>query len=109
MSNRAVLERARSKPLSTKLLRQQLLYLGKIARRGPEDRVRKSTFQLGTFSPLDVGARRQGRPRHTWTDAVMKTAHEIAGTTKQFEALMASTAQADKAWRAAVQQYYVSI
>ena len=51
---------------------------------------------------LPVGIRKRGRPRKTWTDTVLKTAFDIAGSNDEFQSLMAPTAQAHETGRAAV-------
>ena len=109
VSNLTVLGRAHAHSLSSRLLRQQLLYLGQVARRDDNDPVRCSIFRPGTFESVPIGARRQGRPRHTWAGSVLKTAAAIAGSVENLRALLAGTAQADRAWRAAVHQYCTTI
>ena len=109
VSNKVVLERARSSKLSTRLLQQQLLYLGELARRPSNDPVRSSIFLPGTFDPLPVGAQRQGRPRNSWANTALRAAMQIVETTDKFESLMAPTARADNAWRAAVNAYCNSL
>ena len=106
VSNKTVLERAGATPLSTRILQQQLLYLGEIARRDHDDPVRCCVFLPGSLDDIPVGPRKQGRPRHTWVGTVCSTARQIAGTLTNFRALMAPSAQAIKAWRATVLQSF---
>ena len=109
VSNKAVLSLAKSMALSTRILQRQLLYLGDIARRGHEDPVRCSVFLPGLLDTIPCGARKQGRPRRTWADTVLGFAQDIAGTPQKFSALMAPTAHATSAWRAAALKYSIQL
>ena len=105
ISNKTVLEQAGTRALSIQILQRQLLYLGELARRGPEDPVRCCVFSPGSLDVIPVGPRKQGRPRHTWVENICRIARDIAITPENFSALMAPSAQAIQAWRAAVLKY----
>ena len=109
VSNKTVLSLANSMALSTRILQRQLLYLGDIARRDHEDPVRCSVFLPGSLDTIPSGARKQGRPRRTSADTVLRTAQDIAGTPQKFSALMAPTAHAKSAWCAAVLKYSIQL
>ena len=104
ISNKVVLERAQASPLSSKVLKRQLLYLGDLARRPAEDPVRKCVFESGTLKTRSCGPRSAGRPRSSWTDQVLSLAKDLAGSEERFAELMASTAIATLNWRATVRQ-----
>ena len=71
VANSTVLSIAGTKPLSEKILRHKMKYLGQLAGRADNDPVRQTVFKPHTFELKTViGARRRGRPRHTWAPSV---------------------------------------
>ena len=106
VSNETVLNRARRSKLSTRLQRQQLLYLGSVARRDDDDPVRCCVFQPGGVALRKKGKMKQGRPRKSWSDETLKTAIEAAGSLEAFQSLMAPTPRAEEAWRSKVRRYH---
>ena len=109
VSNNTVFERAHRKPLSTRLLQAQLLFLGQLARREGDDPVRRCIFQGGGFQMLPSLTRKRGRPRATWIDETMKAANVIAGSAEKLSDYFAPSAQACRAWKGAVSRYCNSL
>ena len=105
VSNDTVLRRARRTSLSTRLRQQQLILLGKVARRADEDPVRRCVFEPGGLVQRPMGQRKRGRPRRSWNDVVCKAAAEISGTQEKLCEYMAPAAQAERAWRTTVRRY----
>ena len=100
VSNRTVLESCGQKALSARLLQQQMIYMGALARRGPEDPVRASLFEPGSINLRQPsGPRRVGRPRLNWGKTVFEAALQTAGSMTH---LKQHFTDSTPAWKAAV-------
>ena len=80
ISNKTVLERACLRPISERVLEQQMLTMGRIARGDLGAQVRNALLQQDSIqlTPLS-GTRRVGRPRLTWRETVHKHCVQAAG------------------------------
>ena len=95
VSNQTVLERAGKQPIAKKLLKQQLLLYGTVARAAENDELRKRTFIQGTTMPATQQyVRKVGRPRNEW-----------AGQLRSKELQITADIHDAANWRAAVIQY----
>ena len=104
--NRDVLLRANQEPYTTQLLKQQLLWFGKIGRASNSNLLRRLTFQDGCLRPAtDACARAVGRPRNEWAKCLMKT---IGPHFASKEAAMQSIRE-PAAWRKFVADYVSSL
>ena len=79
--NSAVLTIAGAHPLSDLILKQQMLYMGKLARRHGADPVRQTVFGQGyiELKPA-LGAWARGRPRQQWGPCVLARCLSLAGS-----------------------------
>ena len=66
VSNSTVLTRARRQPLSSRLLRRQLLLFGELARRSHDDPARSCVFMPGGYELRQLQNLKRGRPRKTY-------------------------------------------
>jgi len=99
-----VLRRAEHRPLSIKLLEQQLIFFGDAVCRnsGP---IRNSIFESGTLRLVDgTLPRRQGRPRNTWAGEVRKHAVSIAGGMNNLGRILLTERDIQE-WRALVRAH----
>ena len=81
ISNATVLQMAGAKPLSTRVLQQQMLYMGKVAQRSPEDAVRQCLFEEDGYNlKVPSGQRGRGRPRQQWAKTVYDRCLQMAGS-----------------------------
>ena len=99
ISNKAVLQTLDQEPLSTKVLRQQLLYLQKVASTPVGLPTRAATFHGdGIRSTTECFVRRVGHPRHTWTDQLLRKGMQLAGSQAEMERRLLNR----DSWRAMV-------
>ena len=95
VSNHTVLQKARQQPLSQRILQQQMIYMGILARRGCADPVRKTIFEEdGLRLKQRLGCRRVGRPRQEWGPTVFKHCLKAAGSISNFHKYYTETAAA---------------
>ena len=101
VSNANVLNEAGVKPLTTQLLHQQILLLGRVGREPEGSPMRRHTLVGSTARP-QIGryVRRVGRPRQDWTNMVLTEAARRAGDYSTMErALLNSSPHSAVAWR----------
>ena len=101
VSNANVLNEAGVKPLTTQLLHQQILLLGRVGREPEGSPMRRHTLVGSTARP-QIGryVRRVGRPRQDWTNMVLTEAVRRAGDYSTMErALLNSSPHSAVAWR----------
>ena len=104
VSNKEVLGRAESCPLSTKLARQQIKFMGQLARRVGADPIRRSIFKdEGCDLRKPEGTRRRGRPRAAWGATVLKNCTRAGLRLVDF----AAGHTTEKEWQAAVRAYHI--
>ena len=98
ISNATVLQRAGCQPLDRRLLQEQLLLYGKVARSPAADVLRSYTFIPSTTIPASQRyVRRCGRPRNEWTTMVQR---------ESFRANLSSDLVHDqRMWKHSVVQY----
>ena len=72
VSNQYILDLHGTIPLSSVLLRRQLLMFGKIARLPAESAIRQLIFEDGTCIPKVLTNRKRGRPRQEWAVELQK-------------------------------------
>ena len=101
ISNETVLERMQAPKLSALLLEQQLLFLGKLARRPVFCPVRQFAFEpdLSMKSPDII--RRRGRPRAEWTIEIFKKVKAIFPDDNDFRVCVSDPLQ----WRRRVREF----
>ena len=84
--NSIVRERAQSETASQKLLKRQLVLLGKVMRASLDGTLQQVSFIPGTTQPATARyVRRVGRPRKEWIPQLMPEAYRIAGGMQQLE------------------------
>ena len=105
VTNIEVRQTAGCSPLSSTLKERQLLLMGKIARKPADDTIRMCVFRPQTFEPRTVVARRQGRPRKTWTRELFRECVRIAGSEQALARLWQDSGQAQKEWKQKVKQH----
>ena len=68
--------------LSKQILKQQMIYVGKLARRSADDPVRSCILKPGSIDLRELpGRRRVGRPRNTWAAPVLQHSVTAAKST----------------------------
>ena len=78
--NAAVLERASQRPLTKRLLKDQLRFFGQVARAPSHDSLRRFTFCNGSLRPAtDEFIRKVGRPKNEWAKELTKDAVRLSG------------------------------
>ena len=107
ISNRAVLERARTLLFISTLLRRQLQFLAHIAYRTDGDALRDPVFRPGTLHPRGPeGPRGRGRPRQTWTVDLFREALKTAGGSQDhLSFLLQDTPGSRRAWKNAISKH----
>ena len=105
ISNHEVRKTAGCAALSNVLKERQLLLMGKIARKPAGDPLRSCVFSRDTYTPRVIDARRQGRPRKTWTREVYRESLQIAGSEQSLSALWQDSRQAKTDWRQKVRDH----
>lgn len=104
--NRTVLAMARSRPLSENLLKQQMKYMGQVARRSDTDPVRQMIFQPGGISlRIPNGVRRVGRPRVTWAPTVFGASLVAAGSLEKLTGYFRNSPHAERDWHSVVNAF----
>ena len=100
ITNADAFGRAGQQPLSQRILRQQMAYMGKLARRPDADPVRQTIFETGSINlrPLP-GKSRVGRPRTSWAPTVMEACLSAAGSNEVLKHYFASRHGSAQAWR----------
>ena len=110
ISNDVIFQRAHSMRVSERILLQQMVYFGHLARRTDDDPVRALVFAEGLFEPLPPAAcRRQGRPRSSWVNTVYAHCVKAAGSAESLSWYLQPTAEASRAWCRAACQYICNI
>jgi hypothetical protein len=100
----AVLQTAAEKPLTRGLELQQVMLVGKIARKGPGNLMQDVTFCPRSLrSAPERYVRKVGRPRLQWTKGVCKLAEASAGGR-----LILDSAVADESVRKRVVEAYAN-
>ena len=93
-------------PLSEQICKQQMLFMGKLARRPGTDPVRLSVFEPDSFDlRAPSGPRKRGRPRQSWGNMVMNNCLRVAGTPARLAAYFRPEGGAARAWASAVQSW----
>ena len=107
VSNRTVLERAGHRPITESLLREQMIYMGQLARRRDDDPARQCVFVPGGVALRALpGPRRRGRPRLCWTKCVHEACLRVAGSEDNLKEYFQRSEVAERAWRVALQHFY---
>ena len=102
VSNATVFRWADSKTASFQLSQQQLLYLGKIARRDQDDPARACIFKPGTLELRELDSKRRvGRPRLEWGSEVQRRAVQLAGSSQELNDILMNHWK----WRRLVRSY----
>ena len=109
LSNQAVLIIAESTPMSSTLLRRQLIYFGRVARMAPDNPARQLLLQRGSVQlrAAEPG-RRRGRPRQQWGSCVHAHAVAAAGSAHLLHECLITRGQrsnTDVDWRSIVDAY----
>ena len=94
VSNQTVLEKFNCKRMTQRLLEQQLVLYGKVAK-SADSIMNKITFEEGSASPNEF-QRKQGRPKLNWSAEVGKHAKKVNGNPIELSA---------DAWKANVKKY----
>merc|ERR1712079_452258 len=98
--------RGQTLSLSRRLTREQLLYLGSLARRPDDDPIRQLIFESSGLKPRNVeGPRRRGCPRLEWATEVLKHAVNAAGDADTLSIFLERNEQSESNWQHAVRGY----
>ena len=103
--NKTVLEMAKCKPLSEKLLHTQLLLFGKIAMSSNNDLMRQLTFKPSSLEPASCFHKKRGRPRLSW-QSVLLAQVTAAITTEQLSNLLLSPRSDICMWRQYLVEFF---
>ena len=107
VSNSAVLSITGERPLSEAIAKDQMVFLGKLARRPGNDPVRSSVFQPGGIElRMPTGTRKRGRPRQMWGNMVLNNCMKVAGSRARLADFFRPEAGAAAAWEAAVRSWH---
>ena len=110
VSNKTVRETLECKPLSHRLLEQQLLFIGRIASSKQDSILRKTVFIENSFTLVPVkGPRRKGRPRKHWTKELYGISVKVAGSKPSLANMWAEGHASQEIWRRAVKAYCSSL
>ena len=112
VANKTVLARASTRPVSQQLLKDQLIYFGRIASRNPTDPVRDSILKREGMELRELQeTRRVGRPRLEWSKEIFKHAVEAAGSHANLRSIFSNENSADirTSWRGLVSTYVGTI
>ena len=100
VSNNTVRATAGAIRLSQQVRRQQLLYLGDVARMPSGSVIRDTIFQPNSFKLVKANRpRRRGRPRNTWAGQLFNEAISIAGREQCLSTGWSRTPSAKYLWR----------
>ena len=104
VTNKTVLQTAREKPLSKKILVRQITLFGCIASLRDDSLMRTTIFNPGSCVPkLFEGKRCRGRPPITWSSALSAQALQVAGgNMDKLKDLLTS----QQTWKLAVKQHF---
>ena len=106
VSNITVFERAKTKPASRLLLKQQLIYFGQLACKDEDDPTRKCIFENGDIELRQlVSKRRCGRPRLEWAKEMHKHALQMMGSQTALKSLLLNTRRPLLRWKRHVMEY----
>ena len=104
--NQTVRETAGATRLSHALHKQQLIYLGDIARKPSGNVLRDTIFQPLSFDLVQPsGPRRRGRPRNTWAGKLYSEAITAAGGKQCLINVWSQTPNAKSAWHKVVTEH----
>ena len=104
ISNKDVLSTTSQRPMSTSLLRQQLILFGKVAREPADSVLRSAAFRPGSFwAATDGFVRTVGRPRLEWSSEVERHAVRAAGGYREMQQAVVCPGQ----WKVIVSSYAV--
>ena len=107
VSNATVLETAGHESISHLLRKQQMNFMGELARRGDDDAVRRCVFLPGGIDLRTLpGPRRRGRPRISWATSVYNACIQLAGSHENLSAYFQRDDAAERAWQAALRHFY---
>ena len=92
ISNAEVLRKKGQTALSAIILQSQLRLFSEIVQSPVSDPLRAATFHGESVTPItNAFVRKQGRPRHTWTEQLLDIAAKAAGGQYKLEQLMRSS------------------
>ena len=80
ISNEAILNRAKAKPLSSVLTKRQLSLFGRIALMSTSSILRPLMFDDDSYTKPRAAPRRRGHPRACWIDELHTMALRVAGS-----------------------------
>ena len=105
-TNETVRQTAGAARLSLTLRRNQLLYLGDLARMPTGNVLRDTVFQPNSFKIVKpCGPRRRGRPRNEWAGKLYSEAIIVADGESVLTNMWAPTPAAKSAWQKAVAEH----
>ena len=106
ISNKSVVERAKTKSFSSQLLKQQLLLLGRVAHAPAHDVLRRLTFVGESLQPMTHRfVRKVGRPRQEWAPKMLKEGLEMVGSMSDLQEVL----KEEMVWHSAVNKYRGSL
>ena len=95
-------------PLSQQVAQQQMIYMGKLARRSGNDIVRSLIFEPNSLTLRQPnGKRRRGRPRQQWGPTVLAKCAEVAGSQAKLAEFFCAQDGADQAWKRVVNESFI--
>ena len=105
VSNKTVLERAGTIPLTDQLAQQQLILLGLVARSPAGDPLRRNTFIGDSLQPqICHYVRKVGRPRTNWTESVLQEGVSRFGGLPAFVKMICGKSKEE--WKAVLNQMF---
>ena len=110
VSNLAVRTMCEQTPLSQQVVQQQMIYMGKLARRSGTDLVRSLIFEPNNLTLRQpTGKRRRGRPRQRWGATVIANCLKVAGSQAKLAEYFCPQDGAEAAWKAVVNESFYRI
>ena len=107
--NAIVLEIAGAAPLSHTVLKQQMLFMGKVARRDAHDPVRQAVFDGDGFDIKQAaGPRSRGRPRQQWGPCVHKNCLQVAGSKESLAQYFRAERGTAAEWQRIVSEHVIA-
>ena len=106
VSNNAVFSRANVEPLTARIMRRQLIFLGRVALLPADDPRRKCVFVGDTLNlQVDRYVRKRGRPRLTWSKEVFNMAIALFGVARSHLLLRDRSPGALQRWTVKVRSF----
>ena len=109
VASKTVLEICGQRMLSEQVVQQQVIYMGRLARRDSTDPGRAMIFQGDSLNlRRPEGKLRRGRPRNRWRPIVLQNRLKVAGSPSQLAMHFRPEGGAAAGWKSAVRSWHLA-